>query len=153
MIRWNPDMVRRMQSAAAVALRAAGGEDMMAYCPGERHFEIFERAETGSGGLGLYNVHPLAFLEYNEEKILREIRDLGWESPEDTDSNSTNCLLNSLGIKVHMEQFGFHPYALEIAGLVREGYMSREEGLIKLSRPPDERIIRQVEEILNKEKD
>ena len=27
---------------------------------------------------------------------------------------------------------GYHPYAFEIAGLVRDGHMTREEGLAKL---------------------
>ena len=27
---------------------------------------------------------------------------------------------------------GYHPYAMELAGLVREGYMSREEALDRL---------------------
>ena len=96
----------------------------------------------------MYNVHPLAFLEYDEEKIIGEIRGLGWEDPKDTDSNSTNCLLISLGIKIHLERHGFHPYTQEIACLVREGLMSREAGLRKLSLPLDEGVIRRVEESL-----
>lgn len=43
-----------------------------------------------------------------------------------------------------MEQHGFHPYTLEIAGLVRDGYMTREEGLNKLSVPPDPEVIEYV---------
>ena len=146
-IRWNSSMIRQMQSAVVSAFSTMGGEDLIAYLPGERHFRILDEA-NGPGGMGLHNVHPLAFLEYSEERILEEIRNLRWEPPQDTDSNSTNCLLNSLGIKVHLEQFGFHPYALEIAGLVREGHMSREAGLQKLSLSPDERVIREVKERL-----
>jgi len=35
----------------------------------------------------------LAFLDYDEETALRSIEPLGWERPQDTDPNSTNCLL------------------------------------------------------------
>jgi hypothetical protein len=48
--------------------------------------------------------------------------------------------LNAFANAVHLKQHGFHPYAFEIAGLVREGYMTREDGLKKLSQPPDNRI-------------
>jgi tRNA(Ile)-lysidine synthase TilS/MesJ len=152
-IRWNPAMIHQMQGAAVSALSAVGGDDLMPYCPGERHWRMLEDMRGGSPGEGLYNVHPLAFLEYDEEKIIREIRGLGWEDPKDTDSNSTNCLLNALGIKIHLERYGFHPYAQEIAGLVREGHMSREAGLRKLSLPLDEGVIRRVEESLGVEDD
>jgi predicted PP-loop superfamily ATPase len=149
-VRWNPAMIHKMQAAVVSALSAVGGDDLMPYCPGERHWRMLDERCGGSRGEGLYNVHPLAFLEYDEEKIIGEIRSLGWEDPKDTDSNSTNCLLNALGIKIHLERHGFHPYAQEIAGLVREGLMSREAGLRKLSLPLDEGVIRRVEENLGR---
>ena len=40
------------------------------------------------------------FFDYDEKKILTEIVKLGWERPKDTDSCSTNCLLNTLIIIV-----------------------------------------------------
>ncbi|MBE0616969.1 MAG: hypothetical protein IH608_03435 [Proteobacteria bacterium] len=82
-----------------------------------------------------WNVHPLAFLDYNEERIIARNRELGWEKPEDTDANSTNCLLNAFANQVHKERYGFHPYAWEIANMVRSGAMSREEGLAKVETP------------------
>ena len=42
------------------------------------------------------NIHPLAFTEYDEEAILREIQSIGWVNPADTDPNSTKSLLNAL---------------------------------------------------------
>ncbi|MFA7061988.1 MAG: hypothetical protein WC156_14370 [Pedobacter sp.] len=78
-----------------------------------------------------WNIHPLAFLEYNEEKMVERIRELGWEKPDDTDPNSTNCLLNAYANQVHHDRYGFHPYAWEIANMVRSGVMSREKGLEK----------------------
>jgi len=99
-----------------------------------------------------YIVHPLAFMDYNEEQILSSIKELGWVNPTDTDANSTNCLLNGFANEVHINKFKFHPYAFEIAGLVRQGYMTREEGLRKLSIPPDPEIIEYVKKKLGVDK-
>jgi len=95
-----------------------------------------------------YNLHPLALMDYDEEKIYQRIKELGWEPPQDTDPNSTNCLLNSFANRIHQEQYGFHPYAFEIAGLIRMGVLSREEGLKRLDQPGDERVIEEVREKL-----
>lgn len=78
-----------------------------------------------------WNIHPLAFLEYNEEKIVERNMELGWEKPQDTDPNSTNCLLNAFANQVHYERYGFHPYVWEIANMVRAGVMTREKGFEK----------------------
>lgn len=91
-----------------------------------------------------FNIHPLAFLEYDEERIYGRIRELGWQPPQDTDPNSTNCLMNAFANQVHQEQHGFHPYAFEVAGLVRMGVMSRDEGLTRLNKSGDEAVIQSV---------
>ncbi|MDT8274199.1 MAG: hypothetical protein RRA35_13495, partial [Desulfomonilia bacterium] len=57
------------------------------------------------------NIHPLAFMEYDEGVIFDTISSLGWEKPLDTDPNSTNCLLNALANHLHRKRFSFHPYA------------------------------------------
>ncbi|MDG6257123.1 MAG: hypothetical protein QCH35_05930 [Methanomicrobiaceae archaeon] len=80
-----------------------------------------------------YMIHPLLVWDYDESNILRILGDIGWVPPALGDKNSTNCLLNSLTIFNHIQKYGFHPYACEIAGLVRCGTMSREEGLEKLN--------------------
>ncbi|MCL6582711.1 MAG: hypothetical protein K6U11_03660 [bacterium] len=79
-----------------------------------------------------WNVHPLAFLEYSQERIFQRIEALGWQRPADTGVHSTNCLLNSLAIENHKARYHFHPYAWEIANLVRSGRMSRAEGLERI---------------------
>jgi tRNA(Ile)-lysidine synthase TilS/MesJ len=79
-----------------------------------------------------YNIHPLAFFEYNEEKIMHELEALDWRNPQDTDTNSTNCLLNAFANQVHIQRHRFHPYVLEIANMVRQGVMARNEGIEKI---------------------
>ena len=95
-------------------------------------------------------VYPLVFSRYSEEEIFASISRLGWKKPGDTDSNSTNCLLNSLANDLHMRCYGFNPYSFEIAGLVREGYLDREDGLKRLALCGDASVIAEVREKLAK---
>lgn len=83
------------------------------------------------------NIHPLAFTEYDEDAILEKISSMGWVKPLDTDPNSTNCLLNALANYLHRERFKFHPYAWEIAGIVRSGCMDRQQGIEKVTQEED----------------
>jgi tRNA(Ile)-lysidine synthase TilS/MesJ len=92
----------------------------------------------------VYNINILAFLQYDEAQIYARIRELGWESPKDTDPNSTNCLLNALANQLHLEKHGFHPYAMELAELVREGVLSREEAIKRLSKPSDPNVVEEI---------
>ena len=80
-----------------------------------------------------------ALLDYNEKEIIKEISQLGWERPQDTDPFSTNCLLNSIGNYACMKQWGYHPYSGEYSYLVREGKMSCEEFInaLKIGVNPD----------------
>lgn len=122
--RTNRRMLQKMISAAMAPLDASAGSDISEYFPDERQLEAAREYP--------YYVSPLAFMNYNEKAILRRIDTLAWAMPKDTDSNSTNCLLNGFANLVHLEQMGFHPYVMDLAGLVREGYMGRREALSRL---------------------
>ena len=143
-MKWNLPMIRQTQIVLTNTIQKVIGEYLNGFKLSDRHFKIIKMESDDSKGPFLYNVHPLAFLDYDEDRIIKSVKELGWQSPADTDSNSTNCRLNALGIITHQKQLGFHPYAFEIAGLVRGGYMTREEGLKKLSTPPNEKIIQEV---------
>lgn len=82
-----------------------------------------------------WNIHPLAFLPYNEGDIIQRNNAMGWQKPNDTDPNSTNCLLNAFANHVHREKYGFHPYVWEIANMVRAGVLDRREGMEKIYPP------------------
>jgi tRNA(Ile)-lysidine synthase TilS/MesJ len=125
-MRNNPDMVRMMQKTLFDPLHRIAGDDIRPYFLEEKHF---------SGDYHFpYNIHPLAFMDYSEERIYEHISGLGWKAPDDVDANSTNCLLNSFANVVHVGRFGYHPYAFELANLVREGYLDRSSALDKLRR-------------------
>ena len=92
------------------------------------------------------NVSPLVFLDWREEEAVEIIQQHGWKRPDDTDPNSTNCLLNAFANQVHVQQTGYHAYAMELAGLVREGYMERDEALHRLEIPKSSELVTLVAE-------
>jgi predicted PP-loop superfamily ATPase len=94
--------------------------------------------------------HPLVFSSYDEDNIISTIESIGWKRPNDTDMNSTNCLLNSYANAIHTEQYGYNPYSLEIGNLVREGFLSREEGLKKIENSGEDTVIGYVKSELEK---
>ena len=108
-------------------LHQIAGDAINPYFLGEGHFASPEKFP--------HNVHPLAFLPYNEETIIERIKTLGWVKPDDTDPNSSNCLLNAYANHIHRQRYSFHPYVWEIANMVREGVMTREEGLDEMRTP------------------
>ena len=93
-------------------------------------------------------VNPMLAFGISEEQIIEEISKLGWRKTVDTGSNSTNCLLNDLGIAVHYKQHQYNPYVNEIAEQVRSGLMTRAEALLKVGDIPDfSRVERQARAI------
>jgi hypothetical protein len=130
----NPEMIRKMQEISAGPLRRlAGDAAVRPYFLEDEHYTQPERFP--------YNISPLAFMVYDETEVFSYVEALGWVRPRDTDANSTNCLLNSYGIRVHLKQSGFHPYVAELAGLVREGRMPREEAIERLNEMPAENVV------------
>ena len=132
----NPLIAKTLQKTLYDPLYQIAGDDIRPYFLEEKHF-------SGSYNFP-YNIHPLAFLEYNEEQIFHTIIRLGWKVPEDVDANSTNCRLNSFANVIHKQRFGFHPYAFEMANLVREGYMDRTIALEKLNKQENPDIIEMI---------
>lgn len=132
----NPKMVKMMQKTLFGPLYGIAGDDIKPHFLEDKHF-------LGSYRFP-YNIHPLAFLDYNEEKIYHDLVRLGWEAPQDVDANSTNCLLNSFANVVHKRRFYFNPYVFELAKMVREGYLDRTAALNRLNQEEDPRIVKMV---------
>ncbi|MGC5327082.1 hypothetical protein [Brevibacillus sp. SYSU BS000544] len=97
-----------------------------------------------------YTINLFPIIGYNEKVIYEEIGALGWRRPTDVDPNSTNCKLNSLGIKKHCEGYRFHPYDFEMSMLVRQGIISRDEALRRVQDPDrkSDELAAEVEEAL-----
>ena len=137
----NARLMQSTQQAIYKPLHEIAGDAINPYFVTEEQFAHPEKFP--------WNVHPLAFLPYDEEKIVERIKQYGWEKPDDTDPNSSNCLLNAYANQVHRQRYQFHPYVWEIANMVREGVMSREEGLEKIEPPEAPHMVAYSKKILD----
>jgi hypothetical protein len=91
-------------------------------------------------------------VRYDEREVLDTVeRELGWVRPRDTDSCSTNCQLNALGIYVHQKKYGISPYAIPLAHDVRQGLISREDALTALNGELNPKIVAHVARLLGVE--
>jgi len=77
---------------------------------------------------------PHWFLEQAAEDYVAIIqRELGWRPPaESYPAGSTNCDMNFLSVWNSMRWHGYTHYHVEMARMVRQGLMSREEALRRL---------------------
>jgi hypothetical protein len=124
----NASLIRQTQKAQKAGFPANIASAMDAYMIPDGYYEKCKERFP-------YNIHPLAFFDYDEEHIKKELESIGWKLPTDTDTNSTNCLLNAFANHCHLERHKFHPYVWEIANMVRQGVMTREEGIEKIYTP------------------
>lgn len=72
------------------------------------------------------------FFRYDDtpvDEILKYLDDKGWQQPKDTGFCSTNCLINDVGIYIHLKEKGYHNYAAPLSWDCRFGKISRERGL------------------------
>lgn len=129
----NAGLIKMTQKAIYEPLHRVAGDAINPFFVSNKHFDQPEKFP--------WNIHPLAFLEYSEDRIIARDKEIGWEKPDDTDANSTNCLLNALANQVHKDKYGFHPYVWEIANMVRAGSMSREKGLEKIEAPENPEMV------------
>ncbi len=132
-MRTNAQLMKSTQRAIYEPLHAIAGDAVNPYFVTEAQFAHPEKFP--------WNVHPLAFLPYDEEELVRRNREFGWEKPDDTDPNSSNCILNAFANHVHRQRYDFHPYVWEIANMVREKVMTREEGLAKIEPEEDVEMV------------
>lgn len=121
----NPGLIRQNQMAFRKALPPELGDGIAGVLIPNTYYETHKDRFP-------HNVHPLAFVDYDEGRIVTELKDLGWQAPTDTDTNSTNCLMNAFANQQHIERHRFHPYVFEIANMVRQGVMGRDEGMEKI---------------------
>ena len=140
-VKTNPQMIKQSQEATYMALHKNLGDAVKPYFLSENHFSQAERFP--------YSINPLAFNEYNEDKIIALIQQFEWRKPSDTDANSSNCLLNAYANEVHIKRYRINPYAYEIAGLVRTGAMNRDEGLQRLKEKTPEKFTLPIKQALS----
>ncbi len=92
--------------------------------------------------LGLKLIPFYEYIHYNEAEVIRTVENkFGWSKPKGTDSCSSNCQLNALGIEVHRKRYGISPYVIPLARDVREGLVDREEALIAVNGALNEKLV------------
>lgn len=85
------------------------------------------------------------YTKYNEHHVYETIiNELDWRKTKSTDSCSTNCQLNSLGIAVHQKKYNLHPYIIPLARDVREGLMTRQEALDAVKTPVNDSLVNHI---------
>lgn len=85
------------------------------------------------------------YVSYNEADIYRTVEsELGWVRPKDTDSCSTNCQLNAVGIHVHRKLYQISPYTIPLAHDVRIGLLDRQEALDAVNAPVNAKIVTRI---------
>jgi tRNA(Ile)-lysidine synthase TilS/MesJ len=136
LFRTNAAMLKQTHEVRTAPLRQIVGDAIMPYTA--------DNALLAERKTFPYSVNPLAFHDYDERIVRSRIEQLGWEAPRDTDGNSSNCRLNAFANRLHLERYGFHPYALEVAALVRGGNLTREEGLASLADLGDQNLAQTV---------
>ena len=94
-------------------------------------------------------IHPFLVWDYDKPEFKKECIELGWIDPDLKDHNSSNCLLNAFAIKNHLDKYHIHSYAYDLAALVRQGNMKREDALKKLNAKLSESSIEEVQRKLN----
>jgi hypothetical protein len=108
--------------------------------------------QSGSPDPEVTIIHPFLTWDYDKPKFKKECIKLGWIDPGLKDHNSSNCLLNAFAIKNHLDKYHIHSYAYDLAALVRQGNMKREEAIEKLKAKLSESSIEEVQRKLNPSK-
>jgi tRNA(Ile)-lysidine synthase TilS/MesJ len=94
-------------------------------------------------------IHPFLVWDYDKPAFKKECIRLGWIDPDLKDHNSSNCLLNAFAIKNHLDKYHIHSYAYDLAALVRQGNMKREDAKEKLNVDVTDASIDEVQRKLN----
>ena len=141
MMRTNPALIRQNQFVVKKAFPSDMIRKIEHYFIPENYYDSYKERFPR-------NIHPLAFFDYDEEEIRLQLEQMSWKAPTDTDTNSSNCLLNTLANHCHLQRHAFHPYVYEIANMVRQGVMSREDGVKKIYTEQNQTMIKYAEDRL-----
>ena len=140
-LKTNPALIRKNQAALSNAFPPEIKHQMDHYLIPEIYYKKYKDRFP-------YNIHPLAFFHYDEEHIKNELDNLGWQAPTDTDTNSSNCLLNAFANHCHFERHQFHPYVWEMANMVRQGVVSRDQAIEKIYAEQNLNMVNYTKEML-----
>jgi len=67
-----------------------------------------------------------------------------WKLPENVGACSSNCLINDVGIQVHLERTGYHNYAIPVSWDIRFGHITRDAAVEELDSELDTSKVRGI---------
>ncbi len=137
----NPALFKQGQKLILKAYPDDMQDEIKHYFLPEEYYKRFENQFP-------VNIHPLAFFEYDETMIFKELKNLNWKEPDDTDTNSSNCLLNAFANQCHINRLGFHPYVWENANMVRQGILDRQTAIERIYTEQDSQQVEYAKEKL-----
>jgi hypothetical protein len=109
----------------------------------DRHFR-FPTHPGDAAYAGIHLARLFDFVTYDLHEILPRLAELGWRRPADTGCGSTNDTLNPLANREYRRLYGFERQAIQLAGYVRRGLMTREEALAELATPEPDELVAQA---------
>jgi amino acid adenylation domain-containing protein len=80
-------------------------------------------------------IHFVDFFRYYDtpvSEVKAYLVKKGWTQPPDTGFCSSNCIINDVGIYVHLQKVGYHFYEPQLSWDCRLGSLPREAGLIDI---------------------
>ena len=94
---------------------------------------------------------PHWFLPFDQETYVETIRkELNWKQPRHSyPSRTTNCYLNFVSVHRSMEHYGYTHYHVEMAKMIRQGAMSRDQALGDLEINFDKDFLNSISEKLD----
>ncbi|UCH92360.1 MAG: amino acid adenylation domain-containing protein [Candidatus Aminicenantes bacterium] len=98
-------------------------------------------------------IYFVDFFRYNDTPVheIKEYlksKDIRWNQPGDTGFCSTNCIINDVGIYVHLRNKGYHNYSAPLSWDCRLGQGTRQEALKEIEFEADlskvQRILKEI---------
>jgi len=135
-----PKMLNQMRADTVAKFNEHTSPDISRYLLIDRHHEASEFTPR--------LLNPLCAVEIDEAGIVAAVKKLGWQQPTDVDGCSSNCRLNAFANHAHEKRYGYNPYELELADLVRRGLLEREQMIAKITDTVDavrEEIAKELE--------
>lgn len=102
----------------------------------------------------LENTHFADYFRYDNASTADifaylEQKDKDWLRPADTGASSSNCIINDVGIYVHLKDKGCHFYGPQLSWDCRFGTITREEGIeeitgFKVDYPKTRQVLKEI---------
>jgi len=90
------------------------------------------------------------YCDVTQEELLSylQTRSANWQMPPDTSFSSSDCLINEVGVSVHLQERGYHFYADQVSWEMRIGHISATMARAKLeTQTSDQQIKRMLAQI------